>query len=251
MRVIRPDALSGAPRRRPLLVALATIGIGLLAIVLMAIGPAKPAPVAVMAMTAAGGVGIGLASLVRIFRPDSARRASDALVALLAPAFDDTYALVVSPRLPVRGARRLDGLLVGPAGVRALTARDWVGRYRVRGRTWEFDARGRRGWIPCRTNPSLDATRLVEGVARWARDAGLPDISLRPAIAFPHRHSTIVLEEPADEVVTADNVPWWANTIGRVRRLDPATAARVLETVLDAADASRQRADAPAPVPRS
>jgi hypothetical protein len=37
-------------------------------------------------------------------------------------------------------------------------------------------------------------------------------------------------------VVTTDNAPWWANTIGRVRRLDPATSGRVVQAVLDAAE---------------
>jgi len=36
--------------------------------------------------------------------------------------------------------------------------------------------------------------------------------------------------------VTADNAPWWANSIGRVRRMTPGDAARVVEAVLDAAE---------------
>ena len=137
---------------------------------------------------------------------------------------------------PIRDAARLDGILVGPAGIRVITVRDWVGRYRVRGRTWEFDTHGRKGWIPCRTNPSWDASALCDGVARWAREVGLPDLPMRPAVVFPRSHSQIVLEEPADEIVTADNAPWWANSIGRVRRMSPADAARVVEAVLDAAE---------------
>ncbi len=86
---------------------------------------------------------------------------------------------------------RLDGLLVGPAGVRALTVRDWEGRYRVRGRLWEFHAGKRRGWIRCRTNPSYDAVALGEGVGRWAVEAGLPHVPVRGAVAFPLKRSRI------------------------------------------------------------
>jgi hypothetical protein len=158
------------------------------------------------------------------------------LESLLSPVFDDSYALVLSPRLPIRDAARLDALLIGPAGVRALTVRDWEGRYRVRGRAWEFHAGRRRGWIRCRTNPSFDAVALGEGVGRWAVEAGLPTLPVRGAVAFPLRRSRIVLEEPIDEVITADNGPWWANAIGRARRLDTATGAGFLEAVLDAAE---------------
>jgi hypothetical protein len=120
--------------------------------------------------------------------------------------------------------------------VRVLVARDWEGRYRVRGRGWEFDARSGQGWIPCRTNPSFDAAAQAEAVAGWARRAGLPLPAVSGAIIFPFRASRIVLEEPGDEVVTSDNVPWWANRIGRVQRIDAATSARFVSAVLSAAD---------------
>lgn len=237
MRVIRPVALTTAGRRRPMLLALSMLATGLLALELTLIGPASATRVAIMGSAAAVGIGIGAAWLVRVFRPDPSRSAADGLATLLATAFDDSYTLLLAPRLPIRDAGRLDGILVGPAGVRVLTVRDWVGRYRVRGRIWEFDARGRRGWIRCRTNPSFDATALADGFSRWLRQGRLPDVPMRPAIAFPRRHSRVVLEQPTDEVVTAENAPWWANTIGRVRRLDEATGARLIEAVLDAAEA--------------
>jgi len=68
---------------------------------------------------------------------------------------------------------------------------------------------------------------------------------VRPAIVFPRAHSRIVLEEPTDEVVTTDNAPWWANTIGRVRRLDPAMSARMVQAVLDASEPARSFSSAP------
>ncbi len=236
MRVIRPEALTIAGRRRPLLLALSMLAVGVLAMELTVVGPITATGAAVMAGAAALGLGVGAAWLVRVARPDRARRVSDALTALLSATFDDSYTLVVAPRLPVRDSVRLDGILVGPGGVRVLTVRDWEGRYRVRGKAWEFDAHGGRGWVRCRTNPSQDATTLADGVMRWARHAGISDVPMLPVIVFPHGHSRIVLEEPADEVVTTDNAPWWANTIGRVRRLDPAAASRIQDAVLDAAD---------------
>ena len=246
MRVIRPRALSTAARRRPFLLAFSMLAAGALALELTVImRPDSTTGAAMGAAAAAVGLGIGAAWLLRVIRPDRSRRAINALTALLCSTFDDDYALVLAPRLAIRDAARLDGVLVGPAGVRVLTVRGWEGRYRVRGRVWEFDARGRRGWIRCRTNPSFDAISLSEGVARWARDAGLPDLPIRPAIVFPRRHSQIVLEEPEDEVVTSDNAPWWANSIGRVRRLDPAHAMHVIEALLDAAEPARPLTGAP------
>jgi hypothetical protein len=251
MLVIRPAALARDRRRRPLLLALSMLASGALAAELVAIGNgASIAATGVMASAAAVGLGVGAAWLVRAVAPNRMPSAAALLESLLAPAFDDTYTLVLSPRLPISDATRLDGLLVGPAGVRALTVRDWEGRYRVRGRIWEFHAGARRGWIRCRTNPSYDSAALGEGVVRWAASAGLPNVPVRGAVAFPLKRSRIALEEPDDEIVTADNGPWWANAIGRTRRLDPAAGASFVTAVLDAADTPATEAAAPTADPR-
>lgn len=241
MRLIRPARLHPVQRRRQLLLGASMLAAGFLAGQLALIAPTPPVTGA-MAGAAAIGLGVGAAWLVRALRPSRARRLADRLASMLSATFDDAYTLVLAPRLPIRDAERLDGILIGPAGVRVITMRDWEGRYRVRGRVWEFDARGRRGWIRCRTNPSFDAIALAHGVGRWASETEIGEMSIRPVVAFPDPAARVVLEEPQDEIVTRDNAPWWANTIGRVRRLDPASAARLLEAILDASE----RAD-PAP----
>lgn len=248
MRVIRPSALDPTGRRRAMLLSLSMLATGVLAVLLTPLSTPAPAATGAMAGAAAVGLGVGSAWLMRVLRPNRTRELSAALIDLLSPAFDDTYTLLVAPRLPIRDAARLDGVLVGPGGVRVITARDWEGRYRVHGRVWEFDARGRRGWIRCRTNPSFDATKLTEGITRWLAGQGFPDLAIRPAIAFPLSRSRVVLEEPDEEIVTSDNAPWWANSIGRVRRLDPSLAGRLVEAVLDGAErAAGSGTDAVAP----
>jgi hypothetical protein len=247
MRVIRPAALASNTRRRGLLLAMSMLASGVLAVELVLIGTgATVAAIGVLASVAALALGVGAAWVARVVAPNRMRSAAELLESLLAPVFDDSYALVLSPRLPIRDAVRLDGLLIGPAGVRALTVRDWEGRYRVRGRLWEFHAGRARGWIRCRTNPSFDAAALGDGVVRWAVGAGLSHVPVRGAVAFPLKRSRISLEEPEDEIVTADNGPWWGNAIGRARRLDPATGDSFLAAVLDAADAPTKEL---APVP--
>ena len=219
-----------------MLLALSMLAAGVIAVQLALLSTRTPAATGIMAGAAAIGLGIGSAWLVRVVRPNRTRALSGALIDVLAPAFDDSYTLLVAPRLPIRDAARLDGVLVGPGGIRVITARDWQGRYRVRGRIWEFDARGRRGWITCRTNPSFDATKLSEGFVRWLTQQGFGELPVRPVIAFPLTRSKVVLEEPVEEVVTSDNAPWWANRIGRVRRVDPSLAGRLVETVLEGAE---------------
>jgi len=166
----------------------------------------------------------------------------------MGPVFDDTYTLVLAPRLP-GVPNDLAALLVGPPGVRAVIARRWRGHYRVRGRGWEFDTHSRAGWVPTLTNPSFDADGVAAAVARWSHDA-VDDqaIAISPAIAFPRAHSIVVLEEPEGEIVTTDNAPWWAQSIGRVQRLDAVRAARFVEAVLSASEVeatNRARAAAP------
>jgi hypothetical protein len=222
------------------------VATGLAAATLAAIGSGNGASTGIFAAVGAVGLGVGIAWLLRALRPNRTRDLGRALVERLEPAFDDSYTLIVAPRLPLRDAARLDAILLGPGGIRVVTARNWEGHYRVRGKVWEFDA-GRRGWIRCRTNPSYEAVALTEGFARWLIDRGFHDLPIRPVIAFPMRHSRLVLEEPSDEILTSDNAPWWANTIGSVRRLDPAAAGQVVQMVLDASEAeadARRRAGA-------
>lgn len=237
MRLIRP-ATPDPGRRAALARAMAMVIVGAIALtMLLSVPRERPTAMAALALAAALGLGVGGAYLLRAGRrPEGLRRAED-LGRLVGPAFDDAYALVVEPRLP--GVTDLAGLLVGPGGVRALLIRDWDGRYRVRGRGWEFDTRGRRGWITCRTNPSFDGQAVSEAVARWARDTDVdPHLPVLPAIVFPYRHSRIVLEEPDDEVVTWDNAPWWAQRVGKVQRLDPTRVARIVEAVMEASESA-------------
>jgi hypothetical protein len=246
MRLIRP---ADAPSRRwAFVLALGMLIVGLSAIVLMAALPdSRVGAVAALGIAAALGIGVGLAWLLRALGEGPRRGTGDDLARLLAPAFDDSYVLILSPRLP-NVPPDLAALLVGPAGVRALIARRWRGRYRVRGRGWEYDTRSFKGWIPCRTNPSFDADAVAEAVTHWARSAtdehGLP---IAAAIAFPRAFSVIVLEEPDGEIVTANNAPWWAQRIGRVQRMDTARVARFVQAVMDAADAGSMRSSEPSP----
>lgn len=239
MRLIHPVFIRGM-RTNALAVALAMLCVGGTALMLIALLPPNRAvAVALLGLSAALGIGVGLAMVWR--ERGAARRRRDQIgddiARLLAPAFDDSYTLVLAPRLPGVPAD-LAALLVGPAGVRALIARRWRGRYRVRGRGWEIDTRSRAGWIPTLTNPSFDADAVADAVNRWSRSAiADPTIGVTPAIAFPRPFSTVVLEEPIGEIVTTDNAPWWAQSIGRVQRLDAQRAARFVEAVLSASEA--------------
>jgi len=241
MRLIRP-APRRDERRAAIARSLAMLAVGLVAIGLMAVLPGdRIGGLALLGIAAALGIGIGLAWLIRALSSEP-RQLGDDLVRLLAPAFDDLYVLILSPRLPGVPSD-LAALLVGPAGVRALIVRRWRGRYRVRGRRWEYDTRSRRGWIPCRTNPSFDGDAVAEAVARWAGgavdEASLP---VAPAVAFPRPWSVIILEEPEGEIVTSDNAPWWAQSIGRVQKMDQQRVARFVQGVVDAVEAAHQPA---------
>jgi len=239
VRLIHPAFIRGM-RTNALAVALAMLVVGGTAVVLMALlPPNRTAAEALLGLSAALGLGVGLAMVWR--EAGAARRRRDMIgndiARLLAPAFDDSYTLLLAPRLPGVPAD-LAALLVGPAGVRALIARRWRGRYRVRGRGWEMDTRSRAGWIPTLTNPSFDADAVADAVARWSKFAlDDPTVGITPAIAFPRPFSTVVLEEPIGEIVTTDNAPWWAQSIGRVQRIDAHRAARFVEAVISASEA--------------
>jgi hypothetical protein len=239
VRLIHPVLIRGM-RTNALAVALGMLVVGGAAVVLMALIPAnRIAAIAMLGLSAALGLGVGAAMIWREARAGRRWRkdVGEDIVRLLAPAFDDSYTLVLSPRLPGVPAD-LAALLVGPAGVRAVIARRWRGRYRVRGRGWELDTQSRAGWIPTHTNPSFDADAVADAVSRWSRTAvDDPSVGITPAIAFPRPFSSVVLEEPAGEIVTTDNAPWWAQTIGRVQRLDAHRAARFIEAVLSASEA--------------
>ena len=240
MRLIRP-AVSHAERRWALALSLGMLLAGMLALLLMAFLPGeRMSAVAALGVAAALGIGVGLAWLIRALG-DGRRPLGDDLARLLAPAFDDSYVLIVAPRLP-GVSDDLAALLVGPPGVRALVVRRWAGRYRVRGRAWEYDTRGSAGWIPCRTNPSFEADAVADAVTGWARGAtDDPAVAASPVVAFPQPRSVVVLEEPGGEIVTADNAPWFAQRIGRLQRMDSARVGRFVQAVIDAGDASPAR----------
>jgi hypothetical protein len=247
MRLIRP-ADTGGERRWALLLSLAMVLVGGAAFVLMGLLPSdRVSGIVALGIAAALAIGVGLAWLIRAMSNGGRAPTGDDLARILEPAFDDSYVLVLSPRLP-GVPRDLAALLIGPAGVRALIARRWRGHYRVRGRGWEYDTKSRSGWIPCRTNPSFDADAVADAVSAWARtaidDRGIPVV---PAVAFPRPESVIVLEEPDSEIITHDNAPWWAQRIGRVQRLDPPRVARVVQAVIDAGDAMVDAVAAHAP----
>ena len=242
MRLIRP-AVNRGEQRVALAMSLAMLLVGGVAILLMALLADRPDGVAVLGVAAALGIGVGLAWLIRAIS-SRGRPPGDDLARLLAPAFDDSYVLILAPRLPSVSSD-LAALLVGPAGVRALVARRWNGHYRVRGRAWEYDTHGRRGWIACRTNPSFDADAVADAVAAWARTAlDELSVSIVPVVAFPRAFSAIVLEEPTGEIVTSNNAPWWGQSIGRLQRMDASRVARFVQSVMDASDTVAERSAA-------
>jgi hypothetical protein len=247
MRLIRPAEPTNE-RRWALALSLGMVLVGGLAVVLMGLLPEdRVTGVVALGIAAALAIGIGLAWLIRALAAGRTREPGEDLANILSTAFDDSYVLVLSPRLPGVPAD-LAALLVGPAGVRALVARRWRGRYRVRGRGWEYDTKSRSGWIPCRTNPSFDADAVADAVRAWSRTAvDDPGVPVVPAVAFPRPWSVIVMEDPDSEILTADNAPWWAQSIGRVQRLDPTRVGRVVQAVLDAGEALHTAVPAHAP----
>lgn len=253
MRLIHPSVVRSF-RDNLLLVALAMLVVGGIAVIFMGLlPPTRTGPIALLGLSASLGLGVGAGMAWQVVARARRRREQigDDLGRMLAMTFDDSYTLVLAPRLP-GVPEDLTALLVGPAGVKAFVARRWRGRYRVRGRGWEVDSRSRSGWIPTETNPSFDADTVAVAVTRWTRDTlADPSIVISPAVAFPRTYSTVVLEEPIGEVVTADNAPWWAQSIGRVQRLDPRRAARFVEAVLSATEAEAQaRGSTRAPTPK-
>ena len=247
MRVIRL-APKPSSRRGPAALAAVMLGMGAIAAVLAIAAPSRREEAsAVLAIAAALGLGVGAGMLGQAFRERKEGGGED-LVRLLSATLDDSYLLMVRPQLPGVPAD-LEALLAGPPGIRALVARRWQGRYRVRTNTWEFDTHGRRGWIPCITNPSFEAGAARNAVVGWARESTTElNPPIEAAIAFPSRRSRLILEEPDVEVITAENAPWWANGMGRVQRMDAARVVAFAEAVMDA---SRKQAERPRVRPKS
>jgi hypothetical protein len=232
MRVIRAGRPGAAPFRRhaPALVILL---VGAVAAALALTAPRdRPDGLAVLAIAAVLGLGVGAALLADARRVKRLRSNAD-LVRLLGGTLDDAYILILDPRLPDVPSE-VAALLVGPPGVFGILVRRWSGRYRVRGRGWEYDTRGRGGWIACRTNPTQEAGEARRAVARWAASIGAPNLPVEAAVAFPSRASRVVLEEPDAEVITVENAPWWANRVGRLQRMDALRAVRVTEAIIEA-----------------
>lgn len=241
MRVIRVTAARATPaarvRRGSVWLAILVLPAATLALVVAT--PPAWRPLGGVAL--AVGLSVAVALLVNELRERG--RPNRDVERLLAPIFGEEYVLIVGLHVPAtRG--ELAALLVGPAGVRALLARRWEHRFRVRGRAWEVGAE--QGWVPFAENPSFDALALREAVEQWiAVTSGEPGIPIAATIVFPRAGSRVILQEPDVEIVTRDNAPWWAQRIGRVQRLDAFRATRLVDALLTAA-----RPDARARLPR-
>lgn len=224
------------------------LGVGATAAVLAIVAPARRDEAsAVLAVVAALGLGVGAGMLAQTLRTRRDDGGED-LVRLLSPALDDSYLLLLRPRLSGVPAD-LEALLVGPPGVRALVVRRWQGRYRVRGHGWEYDAHGRRGWIRCITNPSFESGSARNAVLGWVRsELGEGTVPVEATVAFPSKRSRVVLEEPDVDVVTAENAPWWANRMGRVQRMDAGRVVAFADAVVT--ESRRQAAPSARPTPR-
>ena len=99
MRLIRPAPRRGE-RRAAIVMSTAMLVVGAAAIGLMALLPGdRVGGLALLGIAAALGIGVGLAWLIRALsrEPD---QLGDDLARMLAPAFDDSYLLILSPRLP-------------------------------------------------------------------------------------------------------------------------------------------------------
>ena len=228
-------------RRGAFAVAGLMLTVGAVAAVLAISAPARRAEAsAVLAIASALALGVGAGSLGQTLRQRRSASSED-LVRLLGQTLDDSYLLLLRPRLPGVPSD-VEALLVGPPGVRALVVRRWHGRYRVRHNGWEFDTHGRRGWIRCVTNPSFESGSARNAVAGWARNTVAdPNLRIEPAVAFPEPRSQVVLEEPDVEVITTENAPWWANRIGRVQRMDAAAVVAFAEAVVSASRRAAER----------
>jgi hypothetical protein len=241
MRVI---AVRPEPRVRPLgrfgpPAAFTLVGLGSGVLVAAGVG-AQTGSLAAFAAAEPLGHGIGGVLAARaIGHSDGNAWRDRELIELLGSTLDDRWRLLLRPALPGIGPG-LSALLVGPPGVRALVVRTWHGRYRLRGRRWEYDTRGRQGWIKCLTDPGYEAVQARDAVARWASER-FGQLPIEPLVAFPRRVSQVQLEEPEVEIVTRDNAPWWANSIGQVQRLDEARVAEFSDAVLAAASAPRRK----------
>lgn len=248
MRVIRLH--DPAPSRRgPTAMAGGMLVVGAVAATLAIAAPSqRPEASALLAIVGALALGIGAGWLAQVLR-NRATGAPEDLVRLFGAALDDAYLLLVGPRLP-GVPRDVEAILAGPPGVRVVLARRWHGRYRVRGHGWEFDAHGRRGWIPCITNPTFEGSAARNAVAAWAAGAGHENVPMEAVVAFPDRHSRLVLEEPDAEVVTTENAPWWANRVGRVQRMNAERVVGFAEAVIAESRSERERGGKVKPRPR-
>ncbi len=186
MRLIRP-ARRRDERRVAIFMSLAMLGVGVAAIGLMALLPGdRISGLAMLGIAAALGIGIGLAWLIRALSREPPQLGDD-LAQLLAPAFDDTYVLILSPRLPdvpselARAAGR-PGRRAGDP--RPPLARPLPGSWPRAGST--TPSRARAGSRAAPTRPST-ATRRRR---RWRAGHGPPSTSR--ACRSPRRWRSLV-----------------------------------------------------------
>ena len=117
---------------------------------------------------------------------------------------DGTWTFFRNLTLPGRNRADIDGVLVGPAGVWALEAKNFSGEYRNFGEHWEVKA-GKR-WKLFKKSPSRQARNNAIRLAEFLRADGIKQF-INPAVVWLNRVRPPIVEHPQVPVWTWDRLP--------------------------------------------
>jgi hypothetical protein len=118
----------------------------------------------------------------------------DRVAELIIQALDGNWHLFRNINLPGRNRGDLDLVLVGPPGVWVIEVKNFRGKYRNVGDTWEY--RQGKKWKNASSNPSQQAHKNAIRLANFLKADGL-NIFVNDAVVWANEESSLTVENPS------------------------------------------------------
>jgi Nuclease-related domain len=134
----------------------------------------------------------------------------DHVVELIIQALDGNWHLFRNIDLPGRNRGDLDLVLVGPPGVWVLEVKNFRGKYRNIGESWEY-LRGKK-WKTASSNPSRQSFKNALRLANFLKADGL-NVFVNAAVIWANEESPLFVENPSVAVWTYNRL---ADELGNI-----------------------------------
>ncbi len=165
---------------------------------------------------------------------DGEQRVSD----LIIQALDGNWHLFRNISLPGRNKSDLDFVLMGPPGVWVLEVKNFRGKYRNVGETWEY-WQGKK-WMTAKANPSRQALNNAYRLKNFLKADGL-NVFVNAAVVWANEGSPLFVENPSVAVWTYNRLADELGNIWQGEKLSEPERKKITEKLSKLGEVEKKR----------